>query len=154
MTDRAPPSKHQIWWQTVDFRPAPPGWRVVALFGDRRDVLPMPGWLIQERYLLDDNDKVVPEPDDGIRGRQRRIAPGLTVEGYNWCVEPSDENTPDVDNTWMVLAPDQPEPSEEEQTAEVRPLRNIGTKTGARGDLGMDRADVTSGSGRPGRRRG
>jgi hypothetical protein len=120
MTDNAPPRKHQIWWQTVDFRPAPPGWRVVSLFGDRRDVLPMAGWLIQERYLLDDNDKVVPEPDDSVRSRERRIAPGVMVEGYGWCVVPSDENMPEVDNTWMVLAPDQPEPSEEEQTAEVQ----------------------------------
>ncbi|SNY72897.1 hypothetical protein [Paractinoplanes atraurantiacus] len=112
--------RHQVWWQTVDFRPAPPGWRVVSLFGDRRDVLPMPGWLIQERYLIDEHGQVVAEPGDGVRGRQRRIAPGVTVGAFHWCVEPTDENMPEVDSTWMILAPGQPEPSEEDQVAEVQ----------------------------------
>lgn len=91
----------------------------------------MPGWLIQERYLIDANDKVVSEPDDSTYGRERRVAPGITVEGYDWCVQPTDENMRDVDTTWMVLAPDQPEPSDEEQAAEVQRRATVAAKRAA-----------------------
>ena len=130
MTDSTP-GIPQVWWKTIDFRPAPAGWRVVSLFEDRRSVLPMPGWLIQERYLIDAHDKVVSEPNDGTYGRERRVAPGITVEGYDWCVQPTDENMRDLDATWMVLAPDQPEPSDEERAVEVQRRATVAAKRAA-----------------------
>jgi hypothetical protein len=110
-----------VWWQTVDFRPAPPGWRVVSLFGENFDVVSvehMPGWLIQDQYVIDrDTDQVVADDSSGLP-RSRRVVPGVSVEGHDWAVTPADDFVHPDPNTWLVLPPGVEVPGEEEVRAE------------------------------------
>lgn len=111
MTSNRP---NQIW-QTADFRPAPPGWKVVCLFEKNRVIYPIAGWLIQDRRLYDsDNDRMIPDdvPVD------RRVIPGICIREYGWMVEPIDEGSERDEFTWKILAPGDPEPNEAEEAEE------------------------------------
>lgn len=48
-------SHNHYQWETVDFRPAPAGWRLVYWFPDEQkmELRPCPGWLIQEQRAYD-----------------------------------------------------------------------------------------------------
>ena len=62
-------------WRTLDFKPATPGWRVVYLDPDKRAVLQVPGWLIQESYFYDLPDDQAHDDD----APERRVIPGVCV---------------------------------------------------------------------------
>jgi hypothetical protein len=98
-------------WRTLDFKPAPPGWRVVYLNSDKRQVVPMAGWIVQELYLLDiDADQA-----HDVESPERRVFPGVCLDAYGWEVEPVDS---DASLLWMILGPGQTEPGEEEEAEE------------------------------------
>lgn len=99
-------------WRTVDFKPALPGWRALYLDTDERLVLPVVGWLIQESYYL---DLVSSEAHVDDYSPERRVIPGTCAEPYGWEVEPVDRG---AEFMWKLLAPGEPEPSEEEEQAE------------------------------------
>jgi hypothetical protein len=110
------------WWNTIDFRPAPPGWRVVFLWDKQREVLPIAGWLIQERYSQGSQD---PYPlsdalgdDEKVFGRRRRVIAGTAVKGYGWVVQAIDDNLDDVADVWRILGPGEPEATDEEEKEE------------------------------------
>lgn len=84
---------------------------MVYLEPDQTPVLPMPGWLIQESYLYDLADDQAHDDD----ASERRVIPGVCSGVYDWQVEPIDI---DSEFHWRVLAPGEPEPSEEEEQAE------------------------------------
>jgi len=123
MADKRPSD----WWNTIDFRPAPPGWRAIYLHPGEREVVPIAGWLIQERYtqhgqspprLVDTLNE-----DEQVFGRQRRVIPGFVSIDGDWTVRPIDmyDNGTDV---WYVLAPGDPEPdASEERQARVSEAR-------------------------------
>ncbi len=114
--------QYSIMWRTVDFRPAPPGWRVYAFFEEKLIVEPIAGWLIQDAFLYDsESDAVVPdETAKRTGGPERRVIPGISVAGYSWSVEPIDEGTQPDDHTWQILPPGAPEPSPEEIDRELQ----------------------------------
>jgi len=83
-------------------------------------MLPIAGWLIQDRYKYDTDTEEILEPTsplDSAIGRDRRVIPGICVGGWDWTVDAIDlEGTEKI---WKVLAPGDPEPSEEEWAAEI-----------------------------------
>ena len=102
------------WWNTIDFRPAPPGWRVVYLHPGGRDVVPIAGWLIQERYTQTGNfpDDLADDlhADEQVCGRQRRVIPGYVSVEYGWTVWPIDKYEGGDAEIWHVLPPGAPKP--------------------------------------------
>jgi hypothetical protein len=101
-------------WRDIDFRPAPPGWRVIEIGDDGWNALPLAGWVIQElaregrEPSYDDLALDMPAED-----RPRRVAPA--VHENAWLLSELD---PDV---W-VFGPGQPDPTDAEIAAE-RTLR-------------------------------
>lgn len=85
-------------WRTVDFRPAPPGWRAVYLPpGQPTYQHAMPGWLVQAT-------------DDG---RYRVTAGALALQD----VTPVPAAGEDF---WLLLSPEEGDPPPEMQLAERR----------------------------------
>ena len=92
--------------RTIDFRPAPSGWRLVYLADDDPAgyaTVPMPGWLVLEEVNSDKN---------GDLDTQRTLPPGdrwrtvvvAASDGAN--LYPAD----DAENFWMALGPGESEP--------------------------------------------
>ena len=98
-------------WRTIDFRPAPAGWRAIGLSEDEDGrgwySLALPGWLIQEecRYA----GAAMDEPAED---RDRRIVAAFDENGRLW---EADESMTDF---WYVVGPGDPDPSQEEATRE------------------------------------
>lgn len=95
----------------MDFKPAPHGWRAVYLDSGQRFTFPVVGWLIQESYRLDpdtDEKHFDPRPE-------RRVIPGICDPEDGWEVSPIDT---EITFLWKILAPGDPEPSEEEEREE------------------------------------
>lgn len=104
-------------FRTVDFRPAPPGWRVVFLDGTgRAAITPMPGWLIQEEVEVEGDE-------ERPTGTRDVVASYVEENG----VEPIRGDA----YFWYVLAPGEDGPTPEEQAAQHR-LREAQTKQMAR----------------------
>lgn len=120
------------WWNTIDFHPAPPGWRVVYLYPQIRQTFPIAGWLIQDRYTQGVVDpypvSIDLDSEEQVLGRRRRVIPGIVTEVYDWAVQAIDDNHEDNDNIWKVLAPGEPDPTDEEEQAER--ARRAGTEGG------------------------
>jgi hypothetical protein len=113
-------------WRVIDFRPAPPGWRAMYVLDNngQPDLAsqPLAGWLIQEECRGYDRTgrfvTVEAEPDDRMR---RIVAAELTGVVPGEVVEVGA-------NVWMVLGPEQPDPSREQVLAEYgrqRPGRAV-----------------------------
>lgn len=95
-------------FRTVDFRPAPEGWRIAWITEDRLDIAPMPGWIIREEFEYDS-----PNSDDGRSTGARDI---VAARVEDWGVEPVES----VDGGfWFILGPGEPQPTEDEVTAEI-----------------------------------
>jgi hypothetical protein len=95
-------------FRTVDFRPAPRGWRLVyaTIRGPR--IEPLPGWLIREEVEYDtDTYEVVARTGD------RDVVPGHLVDGE---IQPAHRH----ENFWHVLGPGQDQPSLKQTAAEMR----------------------------------
>ena len=81
---------------------------------DRREVHPVAGWLTQEGYLYDVAKEEMVEYSDPL-GPDRRVVPGVVLEGYGWEVRSIDDLDPTM---WVILGPGENDPSEEEEAAE------------------------------------
>lgn len=105
-------------WSTVDFRPAPDGWRLVfvnAEFGCHR-IEHMAGWLIQQRTYNDPNTR--------RRETCRRVMPAAHGDTWIWGGEVLDaDDLAAGDELYAVLAPEQDDPTEDEIKAHVQQLR-------------------------------
>ncbi|MEU9183355.1 hypothetical protein AB0D14_02055 [Streptomyces sp. NPDC048484] len=95
-------------FRTVDFRPAPEGWRIAWLTQGRLDIAPMPGWIIREEFEFDSSTS-----EDGRSTGARDIA-AARVE--DWGVEPIEATD---SGFWFILGPGEPRPTEDEVTAEI-----------------------------------
>ncbi|HEY3561969.1 MAG TPA: hypothetical protein VGL05_31095 [Kribbella sp.] len=103
-------------WKTLTFHPSPPGWRVLAIYGETRSTTPVAGWLVQEAYWYDEKSETLVE----ARPNQlplRRVIPGICIDGWNWEVDAIDFE-PGSD-TWRVLGPEEPDPSDAEWADEI-----------------------------------
>ncbi|MFF4823130.1 hypothetical protein ACFY20_08845 [Streptomyces sp. NPDC001312] len=98
--------------RTVDFRPAPAGWRIVWLTDSGVDIAPMPGWIVREELECE-------------RGRSTGYRDVVATRVEDHGAEPISLGT-DV-NFWYVLGPGEPEPTLEAAAAERerRALRGI-----------------------------
>ncbi|MFF4836584.1 hypothetical protein [Streptomyces sp. NPDC001315] len=96
-------------FRTVDFRPAPEGWRTAWITADGLDVLPMPGWLVREEFEYDS-----PNSDDSARSTGYRDVIAARVEDYG--IEAIDATDTSF---WFILGPGQSEPTKEEVAAEI-----------------------------------
>jgi hypothetical protein len=85
----------------------------VALFGDRCDITPIAGWLVQEGFTYNEQEGEAAKPE------HHRIVPGICAEGFSWSVEPIDENLNADLETWKVLGPGEPEPTDDEVRVEI-----------------------------------
>lgn len=94
-------------FRTVDFRPAPPGWRIAYATADGTRVKPMPGWLIREEVEYDtDTYDVVART-----GARDVVAAHL--------VGSEAERADGHDDFWRVLGPGEPDPTAEEVAAKM-----------------------------------
>ncbi|HEY9416965.1 MAG TPA: hypothetical protein VIQ30_19580 [Pseudonocardia sp.] len=93
-------------WHTIDFRPAPPGWRVASLSNDTGKVTyyALPGWLVQAD---EDGDHRVVAGEVDWDGEVARQLIGL------WNV-----------SAWYVLGPGDPDPSPDEVKEELERRAN------------------------------
>lgn len=105
-------------WITIDFKPAPAGWRVVYL-NDADDhtgrhilVQPMPGWLIERSTTRPNSVRVVatymdfaePIPVDTIGNYWRTIGPDERVPTMDDAFEEWRDRNPDAELTgWPAL---------------------------------------------------
>ena len=118
-------SQTDTYWRTVSFSPAPAGWRLLSLFGERRDVRSIAGWLLQHQYnYTTDNERgeeyVIPSSSalDQVAGPVTRVIPGICVGGWNWEVEAITlEGGREI---WKVLGPGDADPTDEEWEAEIQ----------------------------------
>jgi hypothetical protein len=94
-------------WRTVEFHPAPAGWRVgLPPWPGQEDCVEvaMPGWLVQEEMFYDHSTDgyVVEASEDGLPiPRTRRIVASLLVEG---TVEAVDDEA-HAGDVFVVLGP-------------------------------------------------
>src|SRR5258708_3802513 len=88
------------YWVTVDFRPAPAGWRIAFLFPDHGGAatMPMPGWVVQEE---------VGSQFESDTPTSRQVVAAMIVDGKIMSA---------LDNPafWQVLAPTLPDPDQDE----------------------------------------
>lgn len=108
-------------WITVDFKPAPPGWRLAYLEEEKEHlapqlyIRPFPGWLVQESqwYTVHNDEPMirkVPPPEHALL--ERRVVAG--------DIDPHDSGlatvVPALDfgpaTFWKLLAPGEERPSE------------------------------------------
>ena len=135
------PRRMSMAWRTVDFRPAPPGWRVLAIFHQgKRDGIPMAGWLIQDAVEYDNATDTAVRPSTSLGpagGTDRRVIPAVVNPGFGWQVEPLDWEP--GSNTWKVLGPGEPDPSEAEwATAVEQYLETARSHAGVSDGTGSD----------------
>lgn len=104
-------------WNTVDFRPAVAGWRVLYL-DTTTDVgvveTAMPGWLIQESVWVKDGPT-----HQGIVSLAERPYPSrrvLAADVRRGELVAASEHV----NFWVVLGPGEGDPTEEEEQTERR----------------------------------
>lgn len=90
-------------WTEVDFRPAPLGWRLVYLIDDQVQIVPMPGWLIEEQH----EDRA-----PFTRTGSRRV---VAADMDEYAVD----SVAGRSAFWMVLGPEQDEPTPDDITAEI-----------------------------------
>lgn len=99
------------FFRTIDFRPAPAGWRVLVL--DTTGVLAeraMPGWLIQEAVSTDEDGGIWHDhPED----RVRIITAAISAD--EGALHPARS----LMDFWCVLGPDDPVPTADDAMAEV-----------------------------------
>jgi hypothetical protein len=97
-------------WQTIDFRPAPPGWRVAVINPDGTLWIDhIAGWLIQELETQ--------------YGTTRRAAAAVHDYDLIGCgVIDLDTADPDGCN-WKILPPGEEPPSEQELQREIKRRR-------------------------------
>lgn len=108
---------------------APPGWRLLSIFGERREVLPIAVWLLQEKhhYTYPDSggESILTPPSSDLEvkvGPETRVIPGVSAEGWNWEV-----NAIDIEGSaenWKVLGPGEADPIEDEWEAEISRRRS------------------------------
>lgn len=94
-------AEYTYTYETTDFRPAPPGWRVLYFTDDGHISTSLAGWLIQD------------ETETGGSARRRtgyRQAAAAVMD--DWSVEP----VTDSRNFWCVLGPTDPDPTPEQDT--------------------------------------
>jgi hypothetical protein len=99
-------------WRTLDFKAAPTGWRAVYLDAVECFGVPVPGWLVQERYLHDlagDRmyDDITPE---------RRVIPAVCTSPDGWTAEAADLGSYG-EYLWQILAPGEAVPTPEEESS-------------------------------------
>ncbi|WP_435589792.1 hypothetical protein [Micromonospora aurantiaca (nom. illeg.)] len=103
-------------WNDIDFRPAPPGWRAVFVDPAEADtqveIVPIPGWLIQE---------------DLHDARSRRVVAAAQFEGNPHLVDVDDggDDPRDPGTFWKILPPGAAEPTTAEVVARRDYLRRI-----------------------------
>lgn len=88
------------YWDTIDFRPAPPGWELAFLPDDPDQPLtrePLPGWLVQEQVTFDTRTM---EDLPALGRLSRRAVAALVVPGEG--LTPASTQP----NFWMELGPD------------------------------------------------
>jgi hypothetical protein len=119
-----PDRKESTLWRTIACQAAPPGWRLLSIFGQRRDVRPIAAWLVQERHRYTYTDEpesevlVPPESDlEAKVGPETRVMPGIVVGGWGWEVKAIDLEG-DQEN-WTLLGPGEADPTDEEWEAEI-----------------------------------
>ena len=110
-------------WRTIDFRPAPAGWRLAMLVLPELatrgfELVDLPGWLVQE----DATDQR--EPDD----RDRRVVAAYCDAGELIAAD-------ELANFWYVLSPNGAMPGPGEAARELR--RRGGTWAPDGGSVGM-----------------
>ncbi|WP_189213689.1 hypothetical protein [Actinokineospora fastidiosa] len=112
----------RTYWRTVAVEAAPPGWRLLSIYGERREVMPIAAWLLQHehRYVEQDGDEVLAPPQSDREakiGPETRVVPGVCVEGWGWEVGAVDlEGGSEI---WKVLGPDEVGPTDAEWDAEI-----------------------------------
>ncbi|MEU0069545.1 hypothetical protein ABZ027_08370 [Streptomyces sp. NPDC006332] len=94
-------------FRTVDFRTAPPGWRIAFATALGPIVEPMPGWLIREEVEYDTRTE-----DSVTCTGSREVVAALVVEGE---AAPAYSH-PDF---WQILGPGEPDPTPEETAEKV-----------------------------------
>ncbi|MFJ7242352.1 hypothetical protein ACIQWB_35235 [Streptomyces olivaceus] len=95
-------------WRTVDFRPAPDGWRTAWITRDGLEICTMPGWLIREEI-----EHASPNSDGQSTGYRDVIASRIDHNG----IEPI-ETVSDA-SFWYILAPGEDVPTSTEVAAEI-----------------------------------
>ncbi|MFF9153832.1 hypothetical protein ACF1AB_16565 [Streptomyces sp. NPDC014846] len=96
-------------YRTVDFRPAPDGWRTAWITRDGLAVMPMPGWIVQEE--VEHNDQ---HTDDGRPTGHRNVVAGRIEDNGIEPIECA------VDREfWLVLGPGEAEPTSDEVAIET-----------------------------------
>ena len=94
--------KQDIDWIDHDFRPAPPGWRLVYLTnlaGTIPYIVDMPGWMVQQRRGMDDRRVVAANIDPAGQlypAGEGEVGPTPTYEAEQF---------------WGVLSPTDPAPT-------------------------------------------
>jgi hypothetical protein len=125
------PNDDDYWWETVDVRPVQPGWRVVHIVegnsGPTTSIGPMAGWLIQERqrFIEGETDGKPRQPN----AERRVIAGEPTPDGY---ADPVNQES----TFWLVLAPDEPEPSPKDLERELARRARVAVTGRAKRDKG------------------
>lgn len=100
-------------WNIADFRPAPLGWRLVFLNRDTSiRVEPMPGWIILE-------EREQSMGGDSYLTGDRRITAAMADGAEVFSVDELG------DLFWYVLAPDEPEPTQQDGLDEVKRRRQV-----------------------------
>lgn len=93
-------------WTDIDFRPAHPGWRVIAFnLSGGTYTTPIAGWLVQDS----DNDQY-----DTSR---RRVIPAIH-DTESWTDEPVPVDRAFDDCLWLILGPGQADPNNEDAVNE------------------------------------
>jgi hypothetical protein len=94
----------------IDFRPAPPGWRLVYLMDGTPEgyvTAPMPGWLIQEEVYYSRQDTIDDEDTPAPANRGRSVTAAGCDGAYLFPAE-------SAENFWRVLGPDEDDPLDEQ----------------------------------------
>lgn len=117
-------------FRTVDFRPAPPGWRIAYATSDGPRTEPMPGWLIREEVECDTHTGDVIK-----RTGSREVVAAQIVES---------EASPVYDDHkfWCLLGPGESAPTPQEAADEMA-RRNVAVLPCWCGKCGLDSATIT-----------
>jgi hypothetical protein len=96
-------------YRDIDFRPAPPGWRMYFLAGNGVGLrtYPVAGWLIQEAT----GEEYEPQTEVPAQDRDRRVVPAFWNRDFGVELQPADLGG---DDPQWVLGPGQPDPTAEE----------------------------------------
>lgn len=116
--------QESILWRTIACQAAPPGWQLLSIFGERRDMRPIAAWLVQERHRYSytdeaDSEVLLPPATDleAKAGPETRVMPGIVEAGWGWEVKAIDiEGDQEI---WRILSPGEADPTDEEWEAEI-----------------------------------